>query len=56
MLFTSHALLSGIALYASAASAATWQIFVSNPAAGLIFQPNNIVSQPISHYIIDRSR
>lgn len=44
MMFASHALLSGIALYASAASAATWQINVSNATAGLVFSPNNITA------------
>ncbi|KAN0125178.1 Cupredoxin [Russula decolorans] len=44
MMFTSHALLSGIALYVSAASAATWQINVSNATAGLVFNPNNITA------------
>ncbi len=54
-MFTSRALLSGIALYASAATAATWQVSVSNDSAGLIFNPNNIVRQPISHYIHRRA-
>jgi hypothetical protein len=55
MMFPSYALLSGIALYASAASAATWQIDVSNSTAGLLFSPNNIVRQPIRRYIDRRA-
>lgn len=54
MMFTSHALLGGIALYASVASAATWQINVSNATAGLIFNPNNIVRQSQSVIIVHR--
>ncbi|KAI0287010.1 hypothetical protein BGY98DRAFT_943080 [Russula aff. rugulosa BPL654] len=39
MMFPSHALLSGIALYASAVSATTFQIDVSNANATLTFSP-----------------
>jgi hypothetical protein len=53
-MFTSHALLSGIALYVSAASAATWQINVSNATAGLVFNPNNIVRQPNQPFSLNR--
>ncbi|KAI0273295.1 hypothetical protein BGY98DRAFT_998272 [Russula aff. rugulosa BPL654] len=42
MMFPSHALLSGIALYASAVSATTFQIDVSNANATLTFSPNSI--------------
>lgn len=55
MMFPSYALFSGIALYASAASAATWLVDVSNATAGLEFGPNNIVRQPINHYIDRRT-
>jgi len=40
----SNSVIFGIALYVSAASAATWQINVSNATAGLVFNPNNITA------------
>jgi hypothetical protein len=55
MLFTSHALLSGIALYASAAFATIIDVNVGSPTGDLAFNPSSVVSHPISHYI-DRSR
>ena len=49
MIFTSLALLSGIALFSSAAPApaapATHYVDVSNDTAGLVFNPPYIVSQ-----------
>jgi hypothetical protein len=47
MLFASHALLGGIALYASAASAANHQVNVGDANGSLTFNPISIVSQPI---------
>ena len=55
MMFPSYALLSGIALYASAVSATTFQIDVSNANATLVFIPDSIVRQPIRRCIDRRA-
>jgi hypothetical protein len=51
-MFPTFALLSGIALFCSGVAAVTThQINVSNDTAGLLFDPEYIVRQPIRHYI-----
>jgi hypothetical protein len=55
MMFPSYALLGGIALYASAASAVTFQVNVSDANATLVFTPNFVVRQLINHYIDRRA-
>ncbi len=54
MIFPSLAVLSGIALFSSAAAwptPVTHRVNVSNDTAGLIFDPPYIVRQPIKQYI-----
>jgi hypothetical protein len=45
MMFCSLALLSGIALFSSAAAQNVWQVTVGDATGDTVYTPNNIVSQ-----------